>query len=398
MSDSLTTSSADSRLEARTSPEGEQLALGAIPHDASEQASQAGICSVDAKRRRRRARKATSTGCKPFVTAVNTLLAETYPYYAKSTQDERRRKFRRIYVILEGLKAQGLVKSTNPEKITEEDIGAFVGCLKANLDATTGSHYLKFLDEVLQSKGNNVVSRLKVKRRNLLPKVGVKSIRIVPTEVLDRLLSENWTLEDPWWHIVARTAIALYAHTGLRSSELRLAKLTDLDFERWEICVSSPKGMGRWANGTEVSPIMPGCEGILTEYIHTRKMMLDETAEPFHEALFPFVSKNGKVSHWSTGMWSKLKNHIELASGARFRWKDFRPTLAQSCKDAGAPIEAISKVLRHSSSKTTEQYYARIRPESAFSQVKAAWQARKPLQADIQKVQNWKSASKMEVG
>jgi len=85
---------------------------------------------------------------------------------------------------------------------------------------------------------------------------------------------------------------------------------------------------------------------------------------------------------------ARLKAHVELAAGVRFRWKDFRPTLAQVCKDAGAPIEAISKVLRHSSSKTTERYYARIRPESAFSQVKTAWQAWKPLQVEIQKVQN----------
>jgi len=126
-------------------------------------------------------------------------------------------------------------------------------------------------------------------------------------------------------------------------------------------------------NGTEISPIMPGCEHILSEYLVQRSEVLKEAGVPYDEALFPFVSKGKrKVCYWSQPMWGKLKAHIELASGTRFRWKDFRPTLAQSCKDAGAPIEAISKVLRHSSSKTTERYYARIRPESAFSQVKMA--------------------------
>jgi len=119
------------------------------------------------------------------------------------------------------------------------------------------------------------------------------------------------------------------------------------------------------------------------DYLVQRAEILKEAGVPYHETLFPFLSKKGKVGCWSQAMWGKLKAHIELVSGVRFRWKDFRPTLAQSCKDAGAPIEAISKVLRHSSGKTTERYYARIRPESAFSQVKSAWQARKPLQVEI---------------
>ena len=332
-------------------------------------------------------------GCRPFITAMNALLRETAPYYSASTQAERRRKMRRVHEILESLRAQDLVASTNPEKMTEEDIGQFVGWLKANLDATTGSHYLKFLDEVLQSKGNNVISRLKVKRRNLLPKVSTKSIRTVPSDALEELLSDGWMLEDPWWDSVAKAAIALYSHTGMRPSELRYARVTDVDTERGEICVSSPKGLGRWTNGTEISPIMPGCGEVLAEYLDKRKEILEKTGSCGHEALFPFITKNGKVGYWSTAMWAKLKAHVELASGARFRWKDFRPTLAQMCKDAGAPIEAISKVLRHSSSKTTERYYARIRPESAFSQVKRAWQERKPLQGtslniEIQKTQN----------
>lgn len=322
-------------------------------------------------------------GRRPFVTTLNALLDETAPYYAKTTQDERRRKLRRIYEILEELREMGAVKTTSPDKISEDDIGAFVGWLKANLDATTGAHYLKFLDEVLQSVGNNVISRLRVKRRNLMPRVTSKSIRIVSSDDLEALVSGDWALEDPWWSSVARAVVALYAHTGLRPSELRLAKVKDLDILRGEICVSSPKGMSRWADGTEISPVMPGCEDVLSDYLAQRSEFLEKAGVSYSEALFPFLSKKGKVGYWSQAMWGKLKAHIELVSGVRFRWKDFRPTLAQSCKDAGAPIEAISKVLRHSSSKTTERYYARIRPESAFSQVKSAWQARKPLQVEI---------------
>jgi integrase len=382
--DRLTDLYANHGSEARTCEPSQQLALGAHPHVNDTQAFDAGKRFVGSKRRGHRRRGARSMGCCPFVTAMNALLDETAPYYAKATQDERRRKLRRIYRILKVLRETGAIETTSPVKVSESDIGAFVGWLKANLDATTGAHYLKFLDEVLQSVGNNVISRLRVKRRNLMPRVTAKSIRIVSSDSMEVLLSGDWSLEDPWWNAVAKVVLVLYAHTGLRPTELRLAKLKDLDIHRGEICVSSPKGMSRWADGTEVSPIMPGYEHILSEYLVQRAEILKEAGVPYCEALFPFVTKGKrKVCYWSQPMWGKLKAHIELASGIRFRWKDFRPTLAQSCKDAGAPIEAISKVLRHSSSKTTERYYARIRPESAFSQVKSAWQARKPLEAEI---------------
>jgi integrase len=92
------------------------------------------------------------------------------------------------------------------------------------------------------------------------------------------------------------------------------------------------------------------------------------------EALFPYVTKRGRVGHWSAAMWAKLKKQVEIASGVEFRWKDFRPTYAQRLKDMGAPIEAVSKCLRHTDTGTTERYYARIRSETAFSQARQVWE------------------------
>lgn len=80
------------------------------------------------------------------------------------------------------------------------------------------------------------------------------------------------------------------------------------------------------------------------------------------------------VGYWSQVMWGRLKRQMELATGVRFRWKNFRPTHAQRLKDLGAPIEAVSKCLRHTDTRTTERYYARIRNETAFSQVRRVWE------------------------
>lgn len=93
------------------------------------------------------------------------------------------------------------------------------------------------------------------------------------------------------------------------------------------------------------------------------------------EPLFPCICKDGEVDYWDERVWRRLKVAIEKASGVKFRWKDLRPTFAQKAKDLGAPIEAVSKCLRHTSARTTELHYAWIRSDTAFSLVRQAWEA-----------------------
>ena len=68
----------------------------------------------------------------------------------------------------------------------------------------------------------------------------------------------------------------------------------------------------------------------------------------------------------------KLKKKIERASEVKFKIKTFRATLGPLAKDNGASIEAVSRAMRHRSTKTTEKYYARVRPDKALHEVREA--------------------------
>ena len=70
-----------------------------------------------------------------------------------------------------------------------------------------------------------------------------------------------------------------------------------------------------------------------------------------------------------------MKADFERVSEVAFKWRDLRATFAQMAKDQGVPIEVVSKSLRHSSTTTTETWYARIRSESAFSLMRRVWEA-----------------------
>ncbi len=91
--------------------------------------------------------------------------------------------------------------------------------------------------------------------------------------------------------------------------------------------------------------------------------------------MFPYIREDGSVVYWTQQLWTKMKSYVEKASGVRFKWKDLRPTFAQTAKDKGVPIEVVSKVLRHTSTVTTERFYSRVRSETAFSLMRQTWEA-----------------------
>ena len=376
-------------VEARISSDDEQLALGVCLHEDEKSASH--ISADDSVERKRKSaskksflRARITLGKYPFVVVANKLLRDTDPWYAQSTRDERKRKFSRIHKAIQELRVAGKISTTSPMKMTEGDVIQFIGWCIERLDSSTTSKYLRFLDEVLQSVGNGAVKSVRLKRHKNIPHTTAKSIRTVPLEMLDRLEHGDWTLEDEWLEMTAKAAISLYAHTGMRSSEVRLSKLSDLDLNRSVVVVSSPKGHGKWASGTETAPLMPGAEGILKEYLEARAVMLSEKGfnPQSVEALFPHIDKQGRVGFWQAQKWIKLKSYVEQASGVKFKWKDMRATFAMKCLELEVPIEVVSKALRHTNTATTENYYARIRSESAFSRMRQAWEA--PVKAKSQ--------------
>ena len=369
--------------EARIPSDDGQLALGVDPYEGDKPASllHREDSSVVRKRSKdgkgRFVRLRNKMGKYPFTVTANQVLEETAPWYSESTREERTRKMRRIHGILLELRATGKISTTSPSKMTESDVIEFIGWCKEHLDNATSIKYLRFLGEVLQAAGNNAVVAVKLKHKRNLPIATQKPIRTIAPDQMDRLLSGDWELEDPFLDATAKAALALYLHSGLRSGELRNAKFKDLNLGRMEIVVSKPKGHGAWASGTESTPVMPGAGPALVEYLKTRDEHLRQKGlnSDEIEPLFPYLRKDGRAVYWTQQLWTKMKADIEKVTGIRFKWKDCRPSYAQMLKDKGAAIEDVSKALRHSSTVTTEKFYARVRSETAFSRLRQVWEA-----------------------
>ena len=62
---------------------------------------------------------------------------------------------------------------------------------------------------------------------------------------------------------------------------------------------------------------------------------------------------------------------LRRLSGVRANLQEMRATFGQRAIDAKAEPQAVSRVMRHKTTATTERYYARIRPRTAMDEVRA---------------------------
>ena len=70
---------------------------------------------------------------------------------------------------------------------------------------------------------------------------------------------------------------------------------------------------------------------------------------------------------------TKMKHLVELQTNTTFELRACRRTFGQNLIDQGASVESVSILLGHSTTKTTETYYARKRQDAAILEVNGIW-------------------------
>jgi integrase len=313
----------------------------------------------------------------PFLTATRRYLEDVRAYYRLSTLERKRRNLLAIHRDLESLG----VPLSPPSKLREEHVAALLrlwqerplGRGRKGLDPATQAKLLAALADLLNWLGNPVIERMRKRRHVRFPRaVGDKPIQVLSAEELARLRSAASAIEG-WRGSVARFLIGALPYTGLRPKEIRLARLEDLDLDRGRILVSHPKGEGSWGK-EDFAPLPPLALPAVEDFLAERVAYL---AGEDCEWLIPLRKDNLglPIGPWSDGPLRKLKADIQERSGVRFRGlKTFRATFAQNAVDHGAPIEAVSRAMRHRTTRTTEQFYARIRAENAFAEINQAFE------------------------
>jgi len=301
-------------------------------------------------------------------------------FYCPSTLVVMQRGLSRIGTAFIELKAAGKVTTTNPKKIRFEDALAFLAWMRtcpgrygSGFRASTQENYFEYLVGLLRWVENPVVQELEMSSIVRLPRKEPPEVVVLSESVLKRL--QNRLKVMPGWDgCVARFMVAMYAYTGLRRSELRLASIRDLDTKNWKVKVAHPKVQSGWLVPSAVVTILPPARQEVFAFLRERKEYLLNHGFRECEPLVPRILRDGSVGYWTDAMWGKVKGEAQRRAGISFQIRQLRATFAQMCRDRGASIEAVSRVLRHRSILTTEMYYARMRPDAAFQELERLFQ------------------------
>jgi integrase/recombinase XerD len=305
------------------------------------------------------------------MTAANKYLARRKGFLAPSTYEENERKLRYLSKVFTQLRNEGRVSTTFPGSMTREDVQEFLLWMRSQeLDSETQAKYLYLVNKLTLFCKNPVIQEMKDEGEKL-PGKTKKDLRSIDETDLRRIQQAAERISG-WRGSVARFLVWIYPYTGVRPSELRLARLEDLDTKSWTFYVRHPKGEGSYGTKRTV-PILPPARPAVERFLREREQYL-RARNMRSEALVPNTDKGRKDDFFSSNAFRVIKAMVEKEAGVEFRLKDFRPTYAQMNLDRNPNLLSdVSKFLGHATTKTTEEHYGRIRDRTAFRRLEQTW-------------------------
>ncbi|MGD0056351.1 MAG: site-specific integrase [Methanomassiliicoccales archaeon] len=278
----------------------------------------------------------------------------------------------------QSLKEGGLIDTTDPTRMTEKEISAYLRLQRSRgLSESGQAHNISALRSILRFCGNPVLDKMRMEYGSMLPKM--RSKRQSPLEVPDlETIYRTASNVSDWRRLQAYALVILALNTGLRTKELRTAKVGDIDKDSWSLTVKHPKGEGTYGEERKV-PILPPAKTIIRRYLVARAEIVSSYA-PLNEALFPAMKDKGDGYYTGNGL-RKLKSIVERETRVDLDFRACRRTFGQTCVDKGVQIESVSIALGHSSTKTTEGYYCRKREDTALREIYSAWKEEIPTSA-----------------
>lgn len=303
-------------------------------------------------------------GRYPWRAGIKYYVARREPYLSTSTIIEHERKLRMIGKVLEELKKQGIIKTTDPRSINLSDIeGYLLAVRKKSLEVSTREKYISIFNSYIKTFGNGAIEKLRVEQGRILPPRPAKRIRALNIDELRAVFKTIADIRGHKGHLL-RGLTALAFSTGARPKEAVLARVEDLDLQKRTFYVRHPKGEESWATPSEVPLIRGDMIPILEGYMRYRKNLQGS-------ALFPNPTTNKPYTVKTVALWFR---EISEKVGFTVRFKDMRSTLASLTIEGDlSRLKAVSLQLRHTQISTTEQYYARIREGEIEKSIGNAW-------------------------
>ena len=294
-----------------------------------------------------------------FSQCAESVIREYSGIWNGATYEVNARALRRISGYVQYLYDHGKMRNQDPHDIDIHDVKAFVIFLKSTIRLSPASieKELSFFQKVLLSNENNSVRFAREKWPSLVPKVSKDRGSVLLPEQIRSVIEAVSSKQFNELFDAMPSVIALA--TGARTNEFRNMKVSDFDLDSRCVTINVPKGMATYGLKRKV-PIRPEFFDVISDWIS-------------------FVGSGYVLPNRMTGGILSV-NALELDRrhfcdelGFYFDYRMCRSTYGQLMKNEGIPIDVISVLLGHSSSRTTENYYARVRNVSALDYVVNSW-------------------------
>lgn len=275
--------------------------------------------------------------------------------FVESTLKEHRSKLIRFGKIFAELRSSGKITVNEPAKLKERDIQLFIQWLRLHdIDTVTQKKYLQVLNGYLRFFDCHSVELLRSHVKMNSPN---KPIQVLSVEEIGKIFSTIDKM-DGWRGSVARGMIYLAFESLARPSEIRMAKIQDLNMITHTFYVQNPKGKGTFASKQVIDLINPDYYSQLDRYLADRESYLLKKGID-SDYLFPNLK--GSNGMYSANAQRELMREISHRSGVEFSLKVFRATGADLFVSLDYNnLTAISAQLRHENLATTQRYYANI--------------------------------------
>lgn len=303
-----------------------------------------------------------------FNEGINGFLNSKIGGYSSSTLIEQRRKLGMFARRFEDLKKRELVSDDDPRTMDEAAVRWFVQDMKdRGLDVSTQKKYLEMLNNVLRFYGNMAAENVRNAIRLEEPVKPVETLtRDQCIEIFDYIDGLGG-----WRGSVTRGMIYLAYQTWARPSEIRTARMIDLDMTQQTFYIRNPKGKGTFASGQKVDLVMKGSVYLLERYLRERSVYL--TSKGVGSAyLFPHVI-DGRDMMYSQQAAGRLIQDVSDAMGFHFSLKTFRATMSYlTINQDPSQLANVSKQLRHNSLATTQRFYEGLARDNVGDRMRPA--------------------------
>ena len=296
-----------------------------------------------------------------------------------------KRKLPYVHRVFLELNSKGLIRTTNPRKIGEREIGVFDDWMNARNGLRSrplGPGYqrklLQHLNNFLTYVDNGVIERM-VKKKLLRPP---RELRVPKPSFGPEEKATLLTILEEAAVAGSLKALGVFGHAvfcgyaGTRLKEVRLAEKGDYDERFWELTVFHPKGEGVWADPRVVRVCPPG-RGFVADFLGLRERELRKRSIEDRKDL-PLVPSfvGSGVVQWPDSILHNVKCGVEKDLGLRFDFRKLRRSYGQNAFDTGGVrLEAVSRALGHASVVTAQRSYVRTMSNPALDEIDRAYES-----------------------